>query len=34
VQNAGIQIDALVLQPLASGEAALTDIERRWGRAG
>ena len=31
VQNAGIQIDALVLQPLASGEAALTDIEREMG---
>jgi cell division protein FtsA len=31
VQNAGIQIDALVLEPLASGEAALTDIEREMG---
>jgi cell division protein FtsA len=31
VQNAGIQIDALVLQPLASGEAALTEIEREMG---
>jgi cell division protein FtsA len=31
VQSAGIQIDALVLEPLASGEAALTDIEREMG---
>jgi cell division protein FtsA len=31
VQNAGIQIDALVLEPLASGEATLTDIEREMG---
>ena len=31
VQNAGIQIDALVLEPLASGEAVLTDIEREMG---
>ena len=31
VQNAGIQIDALVLEPLASGETALTDIEREMG---
>ena len=33
VQNAGIQIDALVLEPLASGETALTDIEREMGVA-
>lgn len=33
VQNAGIQIDALVLEPLASGEAILTDIEREMGVA-
>lgn len=31
VQNAGIQIDALVLEPLASGESVLTDIEREMG---
>lgn len=31
VQNAGIQIDALVLEPLASGEVVLTDIEREMG---
>lgn len=31
VQNAGIQIDALVLEPLASGEAVLTDMEREMG---
>lgn len=31
VQTAGIQIDALVLEPLASGEATLTDIEREMG---
>lgn len=31
VQNAGVQIDAMVLEPLASGEAALTDIEREMG---
>ncbi len=31
VQGAGIQIDALVLEPLASGEAVLTDIEREMG---
>lgn len=31
VQNADIQIDALVLEPLASGEAILTDIEREMG---
>lgn len=31
VQAAGIQIDALVLEPLASGEATLTDIEREMG---
>jgi len=31
VQNAGIQIDALVMEPLASGEATLTDIEREMG---
>jgi cell division protein FtsA len=33
VQNAGIHIDALVLEPLASGETALTDIEREMGVA-
>jgi cell division protein FtsA len=33
VQNAGIYIDALVLEPLASGETALTDIEREMGVA-
>ncbi len=31
VQQAGIQIDALVLEPLASGEGTLTDIEREMG---
>ncbi len=31
VQNAGIQIDALVLEPLGSGEAVLTEIEREMG---
>lgn len=31
VQSAGIHIDALVLEPLASGEAVLTDIEREMG---
>lgn len=31
VQSSGIHIDALVLEPLASGEAALTDIEREMG---
>lgn len=31
VQAAGIQMDALVLEPLASGEAVLTDIEREMG---
>lgn len=31
VQKSGIQIDALVLEPLASGEAILTDIEREMG---
>jgi cell division protein FtsA len=31
VQDAGIQIDALVLEPLASGEAVLTEIEREMG---
>jgi len=31
VQNSGVQIDALVLEPLASGEAILTDIEREMG---
>ncbi|MEM7347023.1 MAG: cell division protein FtsA [Chloroflexota bacterium] len=31
VQNAGVQIDALVLEPLASGETALSDIEREMG---
>jgi cell division protein FtsA len=33
VQNAGIYIDALVLEPLASGETSLTDIEREMGVA-
>jgi cell division protein FtsA len=33
VQNSGIYIDALVLEPLASGESALTDIEREMGVA-
>ncbi|MEW5956319.1 MAG: cell division protein FtsA [Chloroflexota bacterium] len=33
VQEAGIQIDALVLEPLASGEAVLTEIEREMGVA-
>jgi cell division protein FtsA len=31
VQNSGIYIDALVLEPLASGETVLTDIEREMG---
>ncbi len=31
VQNAGLQIDALVLEPLASGETVLTEIEREMG---
>jgi cell division protein FtsA len=31
VQDAGIQIDALVMEPLASGEAVLTEIEREMG---
>lgn len=31
VQNTQIHIDALVLEPLASGEAVLTDIEREMG---
>jgi cell division protein FtsA len=31
VQSAGIYIDALVLEPLASGEAVLTEIEREMG---
>ncbi len=31
VQNAGIHIDAMVLEPLASGAAVLTDIEREMG---
>lgn len=31
VQEADVQIDALVLEPLASGEAVLTDIEREMG---
>lgn len=31
VQNAGVHIDALVLEPLASGEAVLTGIEREMG---
>jgi cell division protein FtsA len=31
VQNAGIQIDSLVLEPLAAGESVLTEIERvKW----
>ena len=33
VQNAGVHIDAMVLAPLASGETALTDIEREMGVA-
>ncbi len=33
VQNAGVHIDAMVLEPLASGETALTDIEREMGVA-
>lgn len=33
VQANGIDIDALVLEPLASGEAVLTDIEREMGVA-
>ena len=31
VQGAGVQIDALVLEPLASGESVLTEIEREMG---
>ncbi len=31
VQQAGIHIDAMVLEPLASGETALTEIEREMG---
>ncbi|MCG3210626.1 MAG: Cell division protein FtsA [Anaerolineae bacterium] len=31
VQQTGVQIDSLVLEPLASGEAVLTDIEREMG---
>lgn len=31
VQNSDIHIDALVLEPLASGEAVLTEIEREMG---
>ena len=31
VQNAGIQIDALVLEPLAAGESILTEIEQEMG---
>lgn len=31
VQNCDVHIDALVLEPLASGEAVLTDIEREMG---
>lgn len=31
VQNTGIQIDALVLEPLASGNSILTEIEREMG---
>lgn len=31
VHNAGIHIDAMVLEPLASGETVLTDIEREMG---
>jgi len=33
VQNADVQIDALVLEPLASGEAILTEVEREMGVA-
>jgi cell division protein FtsA len=33
VQSAGIQIDAMVLEPLAAGESALTEIEREMGVA-
>jgi cell division protein FtsA len=33
VQQSGTHIDALVLEPLASGEAVLTDIEREMGVA-
>ncbi|RME70892.1 MAG: cell division protein FtsA [Chloroflexi bacterium] len=33
VQNAGVEIDALVLEPLASGESVLTPIERDMGVA-
>ena len=31
VQGTGVGIDALVLEPLASGEAVLTDVEREMG---
>jgi len=31
VQNTGVQIDALVLEPLASGNSILTEIEREMG---
>jgi cell division protein FtsA len=31
VQNANIQIDSLVLEPLAAGESVLTEIEREMG---
>ncbi len=31
VQTTGVGIDALVLEPLASGEAVLTDVEREMG---
>lgn len=31
VQNAGVHLDAMVLEPLASGETVLTDIEREMG---
>ncbi|MDX1522601.1 MAG: cell division protein FtsA, partial [Anaerolineae bacterium] len=33
VHNSGIHIDAMVLEPLASGESVLTDIEREMGVA-
>jgi cell division protein FtsA len=31
VQNTGVGVDAMVLEPLASGEAVLTEIEREMG---
>ena len=31
VQNAHVEVNALVLEPIASGEAVLTDIEREMG---